>query len=73
MASDHLILERDAGAGTVTPNRLAVLNALDIATLRDLDLVRIEPRVCAPARAVVLTGAGEKACAETRKAAFTGR
>jgi enoyl-CoA hydratase len=61
MAYDHLILERDAGVAIVTLNRPAVLNALNLALLRDLDHAMAELRDDDSVRAVILTGAGEKA------------
>jgi enoyl-CoA hydratase len=61
MAYEHLILERDAGVAIVTLNRPAVLNALNMAMLRDLNCAMTELGQDDAVRAVVLTGAGEKA------------
>ncbi|MCX6543571.1 MAG: enoyl-CoA hydratase-related protein [Acidobacteria bacterium] len=61
MAYDLLILERAAGVAVVTLNRPAVLNALNLALLRELDYAMTELRDDDSIRAVILTGAGEKA------------
>ena len=61
MTYDHLILERDAGVAIVTLNRPAVLNALNMAMLRDLNCAMTELGQDDAVRVVVLTGAGEKA------------
>lgn len=60
---EHLIVERDGAVAVVTLNRPAVLNALCAALLSELSRVLRsldeEPKV----RAVIITGAGEKAFA----------
>ena len=61
MAYEQLILERAGGVAVITLNRPAVLNALNMATLRDLDRAITEVRDDDAIRAVILTGAGEKA------------
>ena len=61
MAYEQLILERAGGVAVITLNRPAVLNALNMATLRDLDRAITELRDDDAIRAVILTGAGEKA------------
>jgi len=61
MTYEHLILERVDGVAIVTLNRPAVLNALNLALLRDLDHAVAELRSDDRIRAVILTGAGEKA------------
>lgn len=61
MADDFVTIERDGGIAVVTVNRPAVLNALNGATLDALDRVMCEMRDDGGVRAIVLTGAGEKA------------
>jgi enoyl-CoA hydratase len=61
MEYENLIVEREAGVGLVTINRPKVLNALNVATVRELDAVFHELAVDPEVGAVVLTGAGEKA------------
>jgi enoyl-CoA hydratase len=61
MSDDILLVERDGAVLTVTVNRPKVLNALNAATL---DALEATMRVAAgddAVRAVVLTGAGDKA------------
>ena len=61
MSDNNLLVERDGAVLTITINRPKVLNALNAATLdelgRALDAVVADPEV----RAVILTGAGDKA------------
>jgi enoyl-CoA hydratase len=54
-------VERDAGVATVTIDRQDALNALDVPTLTELRNRLRELETDAGVRAVVLTGAGEKA------------
>jgi enoyl-CoA hydratase len=61
MACENLIVERDGAVFVVTINRPAVLNALNRATLADLDACMAELGRDDDARAIVLTGAGDKA------------
>jgi enoyl-CoA hydratase len=61
MAFDTLLLERDGAAAIVTINRPQVLNALNSQTLDDLRHAILDLKRDASVRAVVLTGAGEKA------------
>ena len=61
MAYEFLLVERDGAVAVVTVNRPAVLNALNAATLGELNRVAAELGGDAEVRAVVLTGAGEKA------------
>jgi len=61
MAYDFLIVEREGGVAIVTLNRPAVLNALSLGVLKELDRAMTELREDASVRAIVLTGAGEKA------------
>ena len=56
-------VERDSGVGVVTIDREEALNALDLATLTELRDRLIELAEDDGTRAVVLTGAGEKAFA----------
>jgi enoyl-CoA hydratase len=61
MAFDNLLLERDAGMAVVTVNRPRVLNALDTRTMDELRRAALELKRDEAIRAVVITGAGEKA------------
>jgi len=63
MSYEHLLVERDAGILVVTINRPRVLNALNMATLAELDHVVGSAATDASIRVVILTGAGEKAFA----------
>jgi enoyl-CoA hydratase len=58
---EHLLVETDGPVATVTINRPKVLNALNAATLRELDAAMRGLRADDAVRAVVLTGAGGKA------------
>jgi enoyl-CoA hydratase len=61
MAFDTLLLERDGAAAIVTINRPQVLNALNSQTLDDLRHAILDLERDESVRAVVLTGAGDKA------------
>jgi len=61
MAFHNLLIERDEAVAIVTINRPKVLNALDTATLDELRRAMLELTHDEAVRAVVLTGAGEKA------------
>jgi enoyl-CoA hydratase len=61
MSFDNLLLERDGSVGLVTINRPKVLNALDGATIDELRRVVLDLKHDEAIRAVVLTGAGDKA------------
>jgi len=61
MAFDNLILERDGATAIVTINRPKVLNALNTQTLDELRRAILEIGRDDGVRAVILTGAGEKA------------
>jgi enoyl-CoA hydratase len=61
MAFENVIVERDGAVAVVTINRPAVLNALNHATLVELDACLTELGGDDTVRALVLTGAGEKA------------
>jgi enoyl-CoA hydratase len=61
MAYENLIVAREGAVAVVTVNRPAVLNALNRATVAELEQAMLELRAEQAVRAVVLTGAGEKA------------
>lgn len=61
MAYENLIVEVDGAIAVVTVNRPKVLNALSTATLSDLDRAFDALAADDTVRAVILTGAGEKA------------
>lgn len=61
MSFDNLHLERDGSVAVVTITRPQVLNALNSATIDELRRAALELRHDAAVRAVVITGAGEKA------------
>ena len=60
MAFDNVLFERDGAVAIVTVNRPNVLNALNTQTLDELRRVMLDLKHDDSARAVVLTGAGEK-------------
>ncbi len=61
MPHDNLLIERDGAVAIVTIDRRPVLNALDRATIDQLRAAFLDVRHDRAIRAVVLTGAGEKA------------
>jgi enoyl-CoA hydratase len=61
MAYENVLLEIGQGLATVTVNRPKVLNALNDATLRELEHAFDACRANAEVRAVIVTGSGEKA------------
>jgi len=61
MTYENLLLERDGAVALVTINRPKVLNALNAATIAELDHVMRALQADDAVRAVILTGAGEKA------------
>ncbi|HZT77027.1 MAG TPA: enoyl-CoA hydratase-related protein [Vicinamibacterales bacterium] len=61
MADPNLIVERDAGVALVTINRPKVLNALNSDTIDELRRTLLDLQRDEAVRALVLTGAGEKA------------
>jgi len=60
-AFDNLLLERDGAVAIVTINRPTVLNALNSQTVDELRRLMLDLQRDAGVRAIVLTGAGEKA------------
>jgi enoyl-CoA hydratase len=60
---EHLMIARDGAVATVTINRPQVLNALDAATLDELRRAVLDLQRDAAVRAVIITGAGDKAFA----------
>ena len=60
MAYENLLVERDGGVLTITINRPKVLNALNAATLAELDREIAAARDDAAVRVIILTGGGEK-------------
>jgi 2-(1,2-epoxy-1,2-dihydrophenyl)acetyl-CoA isomerase len=61
MASNTVLLERDAGIATVTLNRPEKMNALDVELMTELTRVLEEVATDTSVRCVVFTGAGERA------------
>jgi enoyl-CoA hydratase len=61
MTLTHLLVARDAAVATITVNRPARLNALNGATIDELRTALLDVRHDDAVRAVVITGAGEKA------------
>jgi len=61
MALDNLLIDRDAAVAVVTINRPKVLNALNAPTLDELRRVVLDLKRDDSIRAVVITGAGDKA------------
>ena len=61
MTYENLLLERDGAVAVVTINRPAKMNALNAPTIAELGQVMATLRADASVRAIVLTGAGEKA------------
>ena len=61
MSYQNLLLEKNGQVATLVVNRPKVLNALDMATLRELEHAGGELTEDSNIRAVILTGAGEKA------------
>src|SRR5262245_32418436 len=60
MAYENLLTERDGAVAIVTINRPPVLNALNAATLAELELAIDEAARDEAVRVVILTGSGEK-------------
>ena len=61
MPFENLLVDRDGPVAVVTINRPRVLNALNSATLDELRRVALELKQDDGVRAIVVTGAGEKA------------
>ena len=61
MDFDNLLLEHDGAVAIVTVNRPKVLNALNFATIDDLRRAALALKHDAGVRAIVITGAGDKA------------
>lgn len=61
MTFENLLVERDAPIAVLTINRPSVLNALNLATLDELRRALVDLRDDAGIRAVIITGAGDKA------------
>jgi len=61
MTLENLLIERDAAVLVVTINRPKVMNALNAALLAELSAVIDDAGADADVRALVITGAGEKA------------
>jgi enoyl-CoA hydratase len=57
---ENLLLERDGAVATIILNRPQVLNALNGATLDELQRAALDLTTDADIRAVIVTGAGEK-------------
>ena len=63
MAYETLLLEIDNHIATLTLNRPKVLNALNIQLIGELDTALDDLRDNSDVRAILITGAGEKAFA----------
>ena len=61
MSFDNLLLERDGAVAVLSISRPRVLNALNTQTISELREAVLELKGDAAVRAVILTGAGEKA------------
>jgi enoyl-CoA hydratase len=61
MTYQTLLLDRDGAIGMLTVNRPAVLNALNAATMDELRRAFLELKHDEAVRAVIVTGAGDKA------------
>ncbi len=61
MEYETLIVEREEGIGLITFNRPHVLNALSMATMRELDMALDDLATDPQVQVIILTGAGEKA------------
>ena len=63
MTFDNLLVERDGACAAITLNRPSVLNAISAGLLTELDGAIAALQQDATVRAIVITGAGEKAFA----------
>ncbi len=61
MAYENLLYEVADGIATTTVNRPKVLNALNVATIRELEAAFTAARDNEAVRVIIITGAGEKA------------
>ena len=61
MTYQNILSSIDAGIQTITINRPSKLNALNKATIQELNLVLQDAESSTEVRAIILTGAGEKA------------
>ena len=61
MTTTTLMVETKDGIATITVNRPASMNAMTVTTLQELSVVVQELSASAVVRAVIITGAGEKA------------
>ena len=61
MSFENLLIDRDGAVAVVTINRPKVLNALNTQTIRELHRAMQDLQQDAAVRAIVLTGAGDKA------------
>src|ERR1700678_4742517 len=61
MTYENILLEKKDAIAYVTVNRPKVLNALNLATMKELGAAFNEIKTDAAIRAAILTGAGEKA------------
>src|SRR5438552_3857729 len=60
MSFDNLVVERDGAIAIVTVNRPAVLNALNSDAIDELRRAMLDLKQDESARAIILTGAGER-------------
>jgi len=63
MPFENIVVESDGAVATITLNRPKVLNALNAQLLGELSMALIELERNADVRAIIITGAGEKAFA----------
>ncbi len=59
MTYQNILSSVDAGIQTITINRPSKLNALNKATIQELNLVLQDAESSTEVRAIILTGAGE--------------
>src|SRR5260370_38077584 len=61
MSYENILFEKNDGIARITFNRPKVLNALNRKTVEELQSALLDARDDASVRALILTGAGEKA------------
>src|SRR5580658_733449 len=61
MSYENLLYEKKDRVATITFNRPKVLNALNRATMQELDAILTEARRDPDVRVLILTGSGDKA------------